>query len=62
MGGPEQVGSLPEVNEDGTLNYAAAFFTISYVLINVWTILQVVLQLGGSWYQASGLVFHMSTV
>ena len=36
-----QVKSLPILNEDGTLNIGTVFFTISYVLINVWTILQV---------------------
>jgi hypothetical protein len=36
-----QVESLPMLLEDGSVNAGIAFFTISYVVINVWTILQV---------------------
>ncbi len=30
------------MREDGTVNASITFFTISYVVINVWTILQVI--------------------
>jgi hypothetical protein len=39
--GLEKVNSLPMLLEDGSVNASIAFFTISYVVINVWTILQV---------------------
>jgi hypothetical protein len=36
-----KVDALPVLLEDGSVNAGIAFFTISYVVINVWTILQV---------------------
>ena len=36
-----QVDALPVLKENGSVNIDVAFFTISYVVINVWTILQV---------------------
>jgi hypothetical protein len=39
--GDAWVDELPSTNEDGSTNYAVAFFIMSYIVIAVWTILQV---------------------
>jgi hypothetical protein len=39
-----QVDTLPIILEDGTVAVDVAFFVISYVVINVWTILQVLIE------------------
>ncbi len=39
--GDPWVDELPGTNEDGSTNYAIASFIMSYIVIAVWTVLQV---------------------
>ena len=39
--GDSWVEELPDINEDGTVNVGACLFIMSYIVIAVWTILQV---------------------
>ncbi len=35
------VAALPALGEDGRLNYPVVFFTVSFIVIMNWTLLQV---------------------
>jgi hypothetical protein len=39
--GDSWVDELPSTNEDGSTNYGVALFIMSYIVVAVWTILQV---------------------
>jgi hypothetical protein len=43
--GDSWVDELPSINEDGSTNIGVAFFIMSYIVIAVWTILQVSIEL-----------------